>query len=185
MLGGGLHHLPPPHAGLHAGDPALGIDVHALHPPRGDHQSPAGVADGAVPGGLDGDPQLVRDRPRDRRDDVGRARGADGDGRRVLHGDVPGRHLGGEAVVAGGVDRTADAAAEVVEVGRRNPRRQGVEDVVPEREGGEVGIVGETHAGPLSGCGGSRRSWVGQAEESPAPRRGYAAAPGPADDAGL
>ena len=134
-LGGGLHHADPPDAGLDAGDAALGVDVHPLHAAGGDHQRAGGVADGAVTGGLDGDPQVVRDRPGDGGGDVGRAGGAHRDGGGVLDGDVPGVHLGGQPVVTGGVDGAVHLAAEVVDIGRRDRRGQGVEDGVVEGDG--------------------------------------------------
>ena len=51
---------------------------------------------------------------------------------RVLDRHVPGRHLGGQAVVAGDVDRAVHLAAQLGDVGRRERRRQGVEHGVVE-----------------------------------------------------
>jgi hypothetical protein len=113
-----------------------------------------------VPGGLDGDAQVVRDGPGDGGGHVGGTGGADRDRRSVLDGDVPGGHLGGQPVVARGIDRTVDLAAQPVDGADRERRHQGVENLVTEDGGGQLGLLGETHEGgfPLRGRGGGRGS---------------------------
>ena len=148
VVGGGLEDPLPLHAGLDAGDAALGVDGEALHPAGGDHQRAGGVADRPVPGGLDGDAQVVRDGPGDGGGDVVGAGGADRDGRGVLDGDVPGGDLGGHAVVARGVDRAVDLAAQLVDGAGRERRHEGVEDRVAQDGGRQrLGLLGETHQG--------------------------------------
>jgi hypothetical protein len=94
----------PRDAGLHPCGAPQRVDPQALHAAGGDHHRAGGVADRPVPGGLDGDGQALRPGEGDGHGDVLGAGGADRDGRRVLDGDVPGGHLGGQPGPHGVVD---------------------------------------------------------------------------------
>ena len=89
----------------------------------------------------------------------------DRDRRGVLHGDVPGGDLGGEAVVAGGVDRAVHEAAQLLDVLGGERLRQGRDGhgagghrfVQDDGRLGPTGL-GERHGVPSRGRGGSRGS---------------------------
>ena len=179
-LGGGLQDAVPLDAGLDAGDPPLGVDGDALHAAGGDHQRAGGVADRAVPGGLDGDargrarrPRRRRRRRRRRRWRPPRSRGCAGRRRSRWPPRRPcrrrRRRRRGRAPGCGARRRRRPGVARGQACrGRRRSMDGG-------RRLGLSGELGEAHQGVFLWVRGRSRSWTGREESAGPPWRILAA----------